>query len=192
MDGMLFKALAFIKGGRHYRYRYVRCWNGSHSLNCIMIPDSEVTNMTNKAEYGVWEAIVRELLVQQYAEAAVAAFKAQKKLVDGQHSPAHQPTNLGAMLQRSPSSNIILQKSPSASPVRAKASSGGGTKPSKGKKSEDMIDILLSCQEKAISVRTSQPGETAASSGGTYASEVSGEARRAAGMVRATLMRQTP
>ena len=141
------------------------------------------------------QALEIQLQVQQYAEAAGAAMRAQEKLASQGSSsltltsPAPPPSNLGSVLQRSPSSNAVPQKLPTISPTKAKTSSGVGAKPST-KGGDDLMDILRSCQKKAVSSRVSHTGEAAAASAGSYASQVSDEARRAAGLVRATSMRQ--
>ncbi|GAX80188.1 hypothetical protein CEUSTIGMA_g7626.t1 [Chlamydomonas eustigma] len=122
-----------------------------------------------------------QLQVQQYAEAAIVAMKAQNELFFTEERAGRMPSNLQAMLMpasgssRSVASAGIAPSSPSVEPPRP-----GGT----GRASCDEVRGLLKELNKPCNIVSS--GHVA---GGAYAGEVSDATRRAAGMVRGNSMR---
>ena len=161
------------------------------------------------AQRSLLAALEVQLQVQQYAEAALAAARAQERMTqrlrltsgiaDGSGSGSGEtlelPANLAALLLRSHSSSTrppsFLQKLPGGEPAKPGNGSSSSIKMvgDGGGGREDIVGVLRACQKKAVS-RSSHSGHEMGMSPDCYSEEATGEARRAAGVVRASSMRQ--
>ena len=157
----------------------------------------------SSAQRSLLQALEVQLQVQQYAEATLAAMRSQERLQllgAAVEPPARLPlpANLGSLL-RSQSARLPQQQQPPSAPRSSsnlQGNSGGSpakqpTPPGarKGSKKgggggDDMIGVMRAFQRQATCSRgASSPSDA-------YPEEVSNEARRAAGIVRAASTRQ--
>ena len=164
------------------------------------------------AQRSLLAALEVQLQVQQYAEAALAAARAQERITQrlrlttgvadgsggggsGSGETLELPANLAALLLRSHSSSTrppsFLQKLPGGEPAKPGNGSSSSIKMvgDGGGGREDIVGVLRACQKKAVS-RSSHSGHEMGMSPDCYSEEATGEARRAAGVVRASSMRQ--
>lgn len=145
----------------------------------------------SSAQRSLLQALELQMQVQQYAEATLAAMRSQERLqlLGAAADPPGwipPPANLSSVL-RSHSARLMPPLSlGSSSSVSSKppASPAGARKGSKKGSCDDMMGVLRACQRQAVS------SHDAAAPSDSYLEEVSSEARRAAGIVRATSTRQ--
>ena len=161
-----------------------------------LLDGNPVQGMT-AAQRSLLQALEVQVQVQQYAEMALAAARTQERVQQRQqqltvHSAAaingggsedalERPANLAALLRSHSSST----RPTSFLRVRATGPDSSSTKKMGcGSGEEEMVKVFLACHKNAVS-----QGSHSGHSVGVSSEDVAGEARRAAGVVRASSIR---
>ena len=163
-----------------------------------LLEGNPIQGMT-AAQRSLLQALEVQVQVQQYAEMALAAARMQERAQQRQqqlttHSAAingggsedalERPANLAALLRGHSSATRPASFLRVRATGQEKSFSSSTKKTGDGSGEKEMVKVFLACHKNSVS-----QGSHSGHSGGMTSEDVAGEARRAAGIVRASSIR---